>query len=121
MIRPFSSRSPSTNAVNPVVTSTHFEDDLLRLPATDRKRVLIVLRDTLPSEPLPPNLNIKATKGHAPWLRLRVGDWRIIFRPLARSELEAVRQRRGRESARGYYVETVVRRSELHRVARRLR
>jgi mRNA-degrading endonuclease RelE of RelBE toxin-antitoxin system len=107
--------------VNHVVTSTHFEDDLSRLPAADRKRVLTVLRDTLPSESLPPNLNIKAIKGYAPWLRLRVGDWRIIFRPLARGELEAARQRHGRESARGYYVETVVRRSELPRVARRLR
>ena len=107
--------------MNHVVTSTHFEDDLSRLPAADRKRVLTVLRDTLPSEPLPPNLNIKAIKGHAPWLRLRVGDWRIIFRPLARGELEAVRRRHGRESVRGYYVETVIKRSGLPRVVRKLK
>ena len=107
--------------MNPVVTSTHFEDDLARLPAADRKRALTALRETLPSEPLPPNLNIKPIKGHAPWLRLRVADWRIIFRPLTRSEIEAVRQRHGRESARGYYVETVIKRSGLPRVVRNLK
>ena len=109
-----------TNTVNPVVTSTHFEDGLRHLPARDRQRVLALLRDVLPFEPLPPNLGIKALKGSPPWLRLRVGDWRIVFRPLSRSELEALRRRPGRTETRGYYVESVVKRSELHRVARRL-
>jgi hypothetical protein len=27
------------------------------------------------------NLDIKALTGRSPWLRMRVGDWRVIYRP----------------------------------------
>ena len=27
------------------------------------------------------NLDIKALRGRSPWLRMRVGDWRVIYRP----------------------------------------
>ena len=106
--------------VNHVVTSTHFEGDLWRLPTRDRRRVLTVLRDVLPLEPLPANVDVKALKGSSPWLRLRVGDWRIVFRPLTRRELVAISRRRERVTTGGYYVETVVNRRELRRTARRL-
>lgn len=29
------------------------------------------------------NLDIKALKGHKPWLRLRVGDYRVVYRQSA--------------------------------------
>lgn len=106
--------------MNYIEINTRFLDDLRRLPLRAQQRVSIAL-DALPLEPLPLNLDIKALKGHRPWLRLRVGDWRILFRPLTQRELKAIRQREGSFFARGYYVETVVNRRELHRASRRLR
>ena len=35
------------------------------------------------------NLDIKPLTGSAPWLRLRVGDWRILFRPADEAVLVA--------------------------------
>jgi mRNA-degrading endonuclease RelE of RelBE toxin-antitoxin system len=101
--------------------STRFLNDLRRLPARDQQRVSAVLNDALPLEPQPPNLDIKAMKGRWPWLRLRVGDWRVVFRPLTQRELDAIRRREGSFFARGYYVETVVNRRELDRISKRLR
>jgi mRNA-degrading endonuclease RelE of RelBE toxin-antitoxin system len=106
--------------VHHIETSPHLEDALRRLPARDRQRVLTVLRDVLPLEPLPANVDIKALKGGPPWLRLRIGDWRVVFRPLTRRELVAISRRRERVTTGGYYVETVVNRRELRRTARRL-
>ena len=101
--------------------NTRFLNDLRRLPARVQERVSAVLSDAFPLEPQPPNLDIKAMKGHRPWLRLRVGDWRIVFRPLTHRELDAIRRREGSFFARGYYIETVVNRRELRRISRKLR
>jgi mRNA-degrading endonuclease RelE of RelBE toxin-antitoxin system len=106
--------------VNYIEINTRFLDDLRRLPFRVQQRVSTAL-DALPLEPLSLNLDIKALKGHRPWLRLRVGDWRIVLRPLTRRELDAIRRREGSHFTRGYYVETVVNRRELDRISRRLR
>ena len=57
--------------------------DLGRLdPGRDRKAIVDALTVGLAAVPPPGNLDIKALKGAAPWLRLRVGDYRILYRPL---------------------------------------
>ena len=35
------------------------------------------------------NLDVKALAGRTPWLRLRVGDWRVLYRPLSAEEAAA--------------------------------
>ena len=36
------------------------------------------------------NVDIKALQGAAPWIRLRVGDVRVIYRPLTTEELQSL-------------------------------
>ena len=106
--------------MNYIEINTRFLNDLRRLPPRVQQRVSTAL-DALQLEPLPLNLDIKSLKGHWPWLRLRVGDWRILFRPLTQRELDVICQREGSRFTRDYYVETVVNRRELGRVSKRLR
>jgi len=49
---------------------------LRQLDASARKRIASVI-DGLASEPRP--ADVTALKGHRPWLRTRVGDYRIIY------------------------------------------
>ena len=57
------------------------------------------------------NLDIKALQGAAPWLRLRVGDVCIIYRPLTTEELQGLPE----PSSAGYLVARVVNRRDLDR------
>lgn len=52
-----------------------------------------------------PSLDVKALRGRSPWLRLRVGDYRILYRPLGPDEPEGA----------SYLVARIVHRSELER------
>jgi len=65
--------------------------DLKRLGAPDRKQAASALRDTLGSSPLPPNADDKPLRGADPWRRLRVGELRVLYRPLARRRLLVAR------------------------------
>ncbi|HEV8374074.1 MAG TPA: hypothetical protein VGR68_12815 [Actinomycetota bacterium] len=95
--------------------------DLRRLSrGPDRKVVIDALTVGLTAVPPPGNLDVKALKGAGPWLRLRVGDYRIIYRPLDRKELKAVSRRRGRKAEAGYLVARVVHRRDLERAVRAL-
>jgi hypothetical protein len=58
------------------------------------------------------NLDVKALSGRAPWLRMRVGDWRVLYRPLTQAEAA--------ESGRGWLVARVVDRRDLERSVRSL-
>lgn len=49
--------------------------------------------------------DVKALRGQSPWLRLRVGDYRILYRPLVAGETTDA----------SYLVARVVHRSELDR------
>jgi len=60
--------------------------------------------------------DVKALSGRAPWLRMRVGDYRLLFRPLTAAELKAL----GRQEPTGWLVARVVHRSELERSLRGL-
>jgi hypothetical protein len=66
--------------------------------------------------PLPANLDVAPISGHAPWLRLRAGDFRILFRRLTAAELDLLVLRRGAvEGATGFLIGRIVDRSELER------
>lgn len=60
------------------------------------------------------NLDVKALRGASPWLRLRTGDWRVIYRPMTSDEAAAA----GAES--GFLVARIVNRRDLERVVRLL-
>jgi mRNA-degrading endonuclease RelE of RelBE toxin-antitoxin system len=85
--------------------------DLRRIDHTSRKRLLDVLERDLAKEPQPANLDIKQLVGRAPWLRLRRGDYRILYRPLTEAELQTLRA----GQASGFLVERVVDRGDLER------
>jgi mRNA-degrading endonuclease RelE of RelBE toxin-antitoxin system len=73
----------------------HAKRDLRRLgPGPDRKALIDALTVGLAAIPPPDNLDIKALKGAAPWLRLRVGDYRILYRPLTLFELRTLEHQR---------------------------
>ena len=62
-----------------ILLSTRAERDLRRLgPGPELDRIEAGLRRLIGGET---NLDIKPVTGSAPWLRLRIGDWRILYRP----------------------------------------
>ena len=75
--------------------------DLRHAGGADRKRIAEALRALADDAP---NLDIKALRGAAPWLRMRVGDYQILYYPTGDS----------------YEVERIVHRRELDRAARGL-
>ncbi len=100
-----------------VEVSRRAERDLRRIGSgRDRKPLDDALAVGLTAVPPPGNLDVKALEGRAPWLRLRVGGYRVLYRPLTREELAAVGARRGPLGAtEGYLVERVVHRRDLDR------
>lgn len=97
-----------------VAISPRPEKDFRGLDATTRKRVRAVLADRLVTVPLPGNLDLKPLEGLRPWLRVRVGEHRIICRPLTPAEL------RGTGSSLGYYVARIIDRKQLLAAAKNL-
>ena len=64
--------------------------DLDRLSSPDARRVRAALSRL--AIPLPRDLDVVPLVGHPPWLRLRDGDFRVLFRPeRARSTFLVVR------------------------------
>jgi mRNA-degrading endonuclease RelE of RelBE toxin-antitoxin system len=71
------------------------EHDLRRIgPGPDRKAIIDALTVGLTATPPPDNLDVKALKGALPWLRLRVGDYRILYRPLTPFEVKTLQDQR---------------------------
>ncbi|MGH2831878.1 MAG: type II toxin-antitoxin system RelE family toxin [Solirubrobacteraceae bacterium] len=87
--------------------------DLRRIDHQSRKRLLDLLENDLAAEPQPANLDIKALTGRAPWLRLRRGEYRALYRPLTSNELQAL----GAREQAGFLVERVVDRGDLEHAA----
>jgi mRNA-degrading endonuclease RelE of RelBE toxin-antitoxin system len=87
--------------------------DLRRIDHKSRERLLALLENDLAAEPQPPNLDIKALTGRAPWLRLRRGEHRILYRPLTQAELQTLK---ANEQA-GYLVERIIDRRDLEHAA----
>jgi mRNA-degrading endonuclease RelE of RelBE toxin-antitoxin system len=87
--------------------------DLRRIDHKSRKRLLDLLENDLTAEPHPANLDIKPLTGRAPWLRVRRGEYRVLYRPLTDSELQGLS---AKEKA-GFLVERVIDRGDLERAA----
>jgi mRNA-degrading endonuclease RelE of RelBE toxin-antitoxin system len=87
--------------------------DLRRIDHKRRKRLLALLEDDLAAEPQPPNLDIKALAGRAPWLRLRRGEHRILYRPLTQAELQTLNA----DEQAGYLIERIIDRRDLEHAA----
>jgi hypothetical protein len=78
------------------------------------RAIRATLEHELTAIPLPENADIKALEGKSPWLRLRVGSYRILFRALRSDELDALPPESSPERPRsGYFVARVVHRSSL--------
>ena len=58
-----------------------------------------------------PSTDVKALTKHAPWRRLRTGDYRIVFRPLTAAELATLNT----NDTTGMLVERIVDRRDLTR------
>jgi mRNA-degrading endonuclease RelE of RelBE toxin-antitoxin system len=64
-----------------VELSPRAERDLRRIGrGPESRRIAAALDEELASDEPPANLDIVPLAGRAPWLRLRVGDWRILYR-----------------------------------------
>jgi mRNA-degrading endonuclease RelE of RelBE toxin-antitoxin system len=97
-----------------VELSSRARRDLRRLgPGPDRKPVIDALTVALVAIPPPGNLDVKPLEGHEP--RLRVGTYRVRYRPLRAEELEAVSAQRGHHAEVGYLVARIVHRRDLER------
>jgi hypothetical protein len=68
---------------------------LKAIPPGQRTRIVIPRLNALGAIPLPANLDCTPLVGRAPWLRLRAGNFRILFRRLTRAELDMLVLRRG--------------------------
>ncbi len=97
-----------------VQISPRAEKDFRQLDATARKRLRSTLADKLTAAPLPANLDVRPLEGLSPWLRVRVGEHRIICRALTAAEL------RGTGSTLGLYVARIVDRKQLHTAMKNL-
>jgi mRNA-degrading endonuclease RelE of RelBE toxin-antitoxin system len=87
--------------------------DLRRIDHKSRKRLLDLLEHDLAIEPQPANLDIRPLTGRVPWLRLRRGEYRVLYRPLTSSELRAL----AAAERAGFLVERVIERGDLERAA----
>jgi mRNA-degrading endonuclease RelE of RelBE toxin-antitoxin system len=87
--------------------------DLRRIDHKSRRALLDLLENDLAAEPQPANLDVKPLTGRPPWLRLRRGEYRALYRPLTSSELRALN---AQEQA-GLLVERVIDRRDLERAA----
>ena len=97
--------------MNHIELSKRALKDLRRIDHANRRRLLDVLEQDLAAEPQPPNLDVKPLVGRAPWLRLRRGDYRILYRPLTDAELRTLRT----EGPTGFLVERIIDRGDLER------
>ncbi len=77
--------------MNHIELSKRALKDLRRIDHANRQRLLDLLEQDLAAEPQPPNLDVKPLVGRAPWLRLRRGAYRILYRPLTETELLTLR------------------------------
>lgn len=89
------------------------ERDLAKVSASTLTRIESALRALAEDAR---NLDVKPLRGLSPWLRLRVGSYRVLYRPMTPDELGGLRP----PAKSGYYVGRIVPRSELERESRKL-
>jgi mRNA-degrading endonuclease RelE of RelBE toxin-antitoxin system len=89
--------------------------DLRKIDGHERKK-LVANIERLIEIPQPKNLDVETITGHEPFCRLRVGDWRIIYRQLTEREMAILLMRRGTlGSTTGFMIERLVDRKYLER------
>lgn len=81
-----------------------------------KRRVFEKIR-ALEQNPWPANLDVCPVVGHEPWMRVRVGDFRILIRPLSDDELVTLGVALPEV---GYYVARAVDKQYVARAIRRL-
>ena len=109
----FDSR-PST--LNRIEKGRRLARDIAKLPRDDQRRVAVALVK-LEDNPWPANLDVCALNGRSPWIRVRVGDYRILLRPLIDDELVTL----GIELPQvGFLVSRVVDKQYVDRAIRKL-
>lgn len=64
-----------------VTLSKRAQKDLRRIDVQHRSRIVEALRNDLAADPPPDNIDVKAISGAPPWHRLRIGSYRVIYRP----------------------------------------
>lgn len=101
---------------NRVELSTRAKKDPKKTSGKARAQLVAALRTSL-ENPTPANADVKALVGAPPWLRLRSGDYRIIFRALVVDELKRLGAPAGQA---GFLVERIVNRRELLRAVETL-
>lgn len=109
-------------AKNHIELSRRAQKDLRRLSREpDFKRIIRALEKDLTAAPPPNNIDVRPLVGAEPWLRMRTGSYRIIYRPLTDVEVAEL-EARGviLISHRGLLVERVVNRRDLDRAVRTL-
>jgi mRNA-degrading endonuclease RelE of RelBE toxin-antitoxin system len=83
--------------------------DLRKLDGQTRRRIAAALQELGGGAE---NLDVKALVGHAPYHRLRVGDWRVLYRHTTEQEAAA--------AGAGWFVFGVINRRDLERATRSL-
>ena len=63
--------------------------DILRIDRSTRARVRTALLGLM-ERPQHPNLDVRPLSGRSPWMRLRVGNVRVILRKLSASETRSL-------------------------------
>ena len=95
--------------------------DLKAIPRDRLQRIVLPRLNGLATIPSPANLDVAPIRGHAPWLRLRAGDFRILFHQLTDAELDLLVLRRGAVQGNvGFLIARIVDRSELERAVETL-
>lgn len=94
--------------------SKRAQKDWRRLSQSDQARLLKAFGDLRAAVPRRA-LDDKPLAGAEPWRRLRVGDHRVIFRPLTTSEQRAL------DVQQGFLVERVIDRRDLEKAIKNLR
>ncbi len=85
--------------------------DLRRIDHKNRRQLVGLIEEDLAADPQPANLDVKQLTGRQPWLRLRRGGYRILYRPLTREELRALKA----QEHVGFLVERIIDRGDLER------
>lgn len=86
---------------------------LLKTPVGAEIRRVVMAE--LTAEPWPENLDVVSLEGKGTWLRVRVGAFRIVLRPLNAAECKA------RNVEKGYLIDRVLNRRDLERVLKAYR
>jgi mRNA interferase RelE/StbE len=57
--------------------------DVRKMDPQERRRIQRGIQDLAAGAE---NADVKAIAGRPPWLRMRVGDWRVLYRPMTEQE-----------------------------------